>query len=257
MEAWATADQVWTGGLILARIGAIAMLLPGIGDAYVSPRIRMALAFLLTICFWPLVHTSLPALPSSVGSMAGWILREVSVGVMIGLLLRMFMAALSTAGEIISLQTTLSFAQTANPMQAQPGSTIASFLTLLGVTLLFATDVHHLFIAGMIGSYELVAPAKPLMLGDFASVAVKTISQSFLLGVQLSAPLLVFALIFNLASGLVARVMPQFQVFFAVAPLSVILGLSIFALSLGVMGTVFIDRYRSLAEYFVPGGAGG
>jgi flagellar biosynthetic protein FliR len=68
---------------------------------------------------------------------------------------------------------------------------------------------------------------------------------------------LVFALIFNLASGLVARVMPQFQVYFAAAPLSVILGLSVFALSLGALGTVFIDRYRRLAEVFVSGGLGG
>jgi hypothetical protein len=57
--------------------------------------------------------------------MAGWVIREVIVGLMIGALLRSFTStALSTAGEIVSLQTTLSFAQTANPLQAQPGSTI-------------------------------------------------------------------------------------------------------------------------------------
>jgi len=88
-------------------------------------------------------------------------------------------------------------------------------------------------------------------------MAVRTLGDSFMLGVQLAAPVLVFALIFNLASGLVARVMPAFQVYFAAAPLSVILGLSIFALSLGALGTIFIDRYRRLAEYFVFGGAGG
>jgi flagellar biosynthetic protein FliR len=87
-------------------------------------------------------------------------------------------------------------------------------------------------------------------------MAVKTVGQSFMLGVQLSAPVLVFALIFNLASGLIARVMPAFQVYFAAAPLSVLLGLSIFALSLGVMGTIFIDRYRALARVFTGGSLG-
>lgn len=257
MEPWATADQVWAGGLIFARTASILMLIPGVGEAYVPPRIRLSLALVLTLALWPVVAGTLPALPSTVGGMAGWVIREAVVGLMIGLLLRMFMAALSTAGEIVSLQTTLSFAQTANPLQASPGSTIATFLTLLGVTLLFATNTHHLFIAGIVGSYQLMAPAKPLMLNDFAAVAVRTMGEAFLLGVQLSAPVLVFALIFNLASGLVARVMPQFQIFFAAAPLSVILGLSVFALSLGVLGTVFIDRYRRLAEYFVAGGSGG
>ncbi len=256
MEPYATTDQVWAGALIFARIGAILMMLPGFGESYVPPRIRLSLALVVSLALWPVIGGSLPPLPADMGSMVGWIIREVVTGLMIGMLLRAFTAALGTAGEIVSLQTTLSFAQTANPLQAQPGTTIAAFLTLFGVTLIFATNTHHLFIAGLVGSYELVAPAKPLIMGDFASLAVRTVGDSFMLGVQLAAPVLVFALIFNLASGLVARVMPQFQVFFAAAPLSVLLGLSVFALSLGVMGTVFIDRYRALAQVFA-GGAGG
>lgn len=256
MESWATSEQVWAGGLILARIGAVLMLVPGVGEAYVPARIRMSLALVITLALWPVVGGALPALPDSLGAMAGWIIREVTVGLMIGLLLRMFMNALTTAGEIVSLQTTLSFAQTANPLQAQPGSTISAFLMLLGVTLIFATGTHQLFIAGLVGSYRLIAPAQPLVMGDFTTMAVRTLGDSFLLGVQLAAPVIVFALVFNLAMGLIGRVMPQFQVFFAAAPLSIILGLSIFALSLGVMGTIFIDRYRRLAEVFA-GGAGG
>ncbi|WP_332658462.1 flagellar biosynthetic protein FliR [Brevundimonas sp.] len=256
MEPYATSEQVWQGALIFARIGAVLLMLPGIGESYVPPRIRLSLALVVALALWPVISGVLPALPASVGGMAGWIIREVIVGLMIGALLRSFTTALATAGEIVALQTTLAFAQTANPMQAQPGSTIAAFLMLLGTTLIFATNTHHLFIAGLVGSYELIAPARPLITGDFAELAIRTLGDAFMLGVQLSAPLLVFALIFNIASGLIGRVMPSFQVFFAAAPLSIILGLSVFALSLGVLGTVFIDRYRALAQIFA-GGAGG
>ena len=256
MEPWATSDQVWQGALIFSRIGAVLLMLPGIGESYVSPRIRLSLALVVSLALWPVIAGALPALPASVGGMAGWIIREVIVGLMIGALLRSFLTALATAGEIVALQTPLAFAQTANPMQVQPGSTISAFLMLLGTTMIFATNTHHLFVAGLVGSYELIRPAGPLMTGDFATLAIRTIGDAFMLGVQLSAPLLVFALIFNLASGLVGRVMPAFQVYFAAAPLSILLGLSVFALSLGVVGTVFIDRYRALANVFV-GGAGG
>ncbi len=256
MEPYATADQVWQGAMIFARIGAVLLMLPGVGESYVPPRIRLSLALVVSLALWPVVSGSLPGLPATLGSMAGWIIREVIVGLAIGTLLRIFMTALATAGEIVALQTTLSFAQTANPLQAAPGSTISAFLMLLGTTLIFATNTHHLFIAGLVGSYELIAPARPLIAGDFTTMAVRTLADAFTLGVQLSAPVLVFAIIFNLASGLVGRVMPAFQVFFAAAPLSIILGLSVFALSLGVLGTVFIDRYRALANVFV-GGAGG
>ena len=256
MEPYAAADQVWAGGLIFARIGALLMTIPGIGESYVPPRIRLSLALVISIALAPVVVGYLPPLPASMGGVAGWVIREVMTGLMIGALLRMMMSALATAGEIVSLQTTLAFSQTANPLQAQPGSTLAAFLTLLGVTLIFATDTHHLFIAGLAGSYEVIPPVSPLLLNDFAVMAVRTVGDSFLLGVQLAAPVLVFSIIFNLASGLVGRVMPQFQIFFVTAPLSIILGLSIFALSLGVIGTVFIERFRTLAMGFT-GGAGG
>lgn len=256
MEPYATADQVWQGAMIFARIGAVLLMLPGVGESYVPPRIRLSLALVVSLALWPVVSASLPALPATLGGMAGWIIREVLVGLAIGALLRMFLTALATAGEVVALQTTLAFAQTANPTQASPGSTLSAFLMLLGTTLIFATNTHHLFIAGLVGSYDLIAPVRPLVAGDFAALAVRTLADAFTLGVQLAAPVLVFAIIFNLASGLVGRVMPAFQVYFAAAPLSIILGLSVFALSLGVLGTVFIDRYRAMAGVFV-GSAGG
>ena len=256
MEPYATADQVWQGAMIFARIGAVLMMLPGVGESYVPPRIRLSLALVVSLALWPVVAGSLPALPETLGGMAGWIIREVIVGLAIGALLRSFLTVLATAGEVVALQTTLAFAQTANPTQASPGSTISAFLMLFGTTLIFATNTHHLFIAGLVGSYELIAPVRPLVTGDFATLAIRTVGDAFMLGIQLSAPVLVFAIIFNLASGLVGRVMPAFQVYFAAAPLSIILGLSVFALSLGVLGTVFIDRYRALANVFA-GGAGG
>jgi len=256
VDAFATADQVWAGALIFARIGAILMLLPGFGESYVSARIRLSLALVLSLALWPLVAGSLPALPASLGGMVGWLIREVTTGLMIGFLLRLLMAALSTAGEVVSLQTTLSFAQTANPLQAQPATTLAAFLTLFGVAMIFATNTHHLFIVGLLGSYEVVRPVAPLVVEDFVTLAIRTVSGSFLLGVQLAAPGIVFSIIFNLATGLVGRIMPQFQVFFVATPLNVLFGLSIFALSLGVIGTVFIDRYRTMAGLFA-GGAGG
>lgn len=256
MEPHATAEQVWAASLIFARIGAVVMLIPGIGEAYVPPRIRLALALLVTLALTPVIAPALPPLPASVGGMTGWVLRELITGLMIGALMRMMIAAMGIAGEIASLQTALGFAQTANPMQAQPGTTLSAFLTLMAVTLVFATGTHHLFIAGIAGSYEVITLGAPLMMGDFTTLAVRTLGQSFLLGVQLAAPLMVFSLIFNLASGLIGRVMPSFQIYFAAAPLNVLLGLSVFALSLGVIGMMFIDRYQSFLQTFA-GGAGG
>ena len=253
MEPYAASDEIWRAALVFARVGAIVMLIPGIGETYVPPRVRLAFALLLTLALTPVLASGLPALPPTMGGMVGWILRELIIGLMIGSVMRIFLSALGVAGEVVALQSTLSFAQTANPMQAQPGTTLAAFLTLLGVTLLFATNTHHLFIAGIAGSYRLITPGEPLMMGDAAELAIRTVADSFSLGVQLAAPVIVFGLIFNLAAGLVGRVMPQFQIFFAATPLNVLMGLSVFALSLGVLGMIFIDRYRAVAAFFAGG----
>ncbi|HWE47310.1 MAG TPA: flagellar biosynthetic protein FliR [Caulobacteraceae bacterium] len=250
MGHWASPDQVWAGALVFARVGAVLMLLPGVGEASVSIRVRLTFALLLAMALTPIVQSTLPTLPDTVGAMGGWVLREATVGLMLGALLRTLMSALNVAGEIVSIQTSLSFAQTANP-DAPPEMSLASFLTVTGLTLVFATNLHHLFIGAIANSYQLFAPHKHLLVGDAGQLAIKLTSEAFMVGVQLAAPVLVFSLVFNAATGLIGRVMPQFQVFFAATPLNVLMGLSVFALSLGTLGLVWVSRYRDLAGLFL------
>ena len=259
MGSYAVPLEVYVAGLVFARVGAIVMLIPGLGEQSIPPRVRLAFALILAFILFPLAAPQAAAIPASAGGLVGAVIREVLIGLMIGGLLRIFLASLAVAGEAISLQTTLSFAQTANPMQAQPGTSIASFLGVLGITLIFATDLHHLFIGAIARSYTLFPPARGVPIADAGQMAVRTFADAFALGVQLAAPVIVFSLVLNIAAGLIGRVMPQFQVFFAVTPLTILIGLSVFALSLGLIGLVWIDRYEAYARTLAvgTGGAGG
>ena len=236
--------------LVFARVAAMVMLVPGLGESPAPARIRIAFAFVLAILMTPIVAPTFHAVPTQLSALMLAVTREILIGLMIGAILRMFLGALATAGEIISIQTTLSFAQTANPAFGQGGSSIGAFLSLLGVVLVMTTDLHHLFIGAMARSYTLFPFSAPLPVQDSATLAIQTFSGAFALGVQLSAPILVFSLVFNIATGLIGRAMPQFQVFFAATPLQLLLGLSLFALSLGMIGMVWIDRYRDLLRTF-------
>jgi flagellar biosynthetic protein FliR len=250
LDSFATVLQVYAGGLVFARIGAMVMLMPGIGENVVPPRIRLSFAVLMALLLAPIVGKSIVTVPSSVGAIGGAVLHEVLVGLMIGAVLKLFVSSLTTAGEIISLQTTLSFAQTTNPAGAQTSTAVATFLSMLGLTLIMVTDLHHLFIGAMVKSYDLFPFTRPVPVNDAAALAVRTVADSFKLGLQLSAPVLVFSIVFNLATGLVGRVMPSFQIFFVTSPLSVILGLSLLGLSLGGIAMVWTDRYRELLAVF-------
>jgi flagellar biosynthetic protein FliR len=250
MESYATAQQVFAAGLIFARLASIIMLIPGIGETFIPPRIRLALAFAMALMLLPIVGASVPPIPVAVSGVAGAVIKETLIGLMIGAILRLFMASLATAGEVVSIQTTLSFAQTTNPSMGQPTATLATFLGLLGVVLIMTTDLHHLFLSAIVKSYSLFPFTRPVQVADAAQLAVQTVGKSFALGIQLAAPVIVFSLVFNIATGLVGRVMPQFQIFFVATPLMVLMGLSIFALSLGVIGMVWLDRYHDLLRIF-------
>lgn len=251
MESYATAQQVFAAGLVFARIGAVIMLLPGLGETLVPPRIRLSFALAFTLMIFPLIGGTVPPIPSGAADLGLAVIKEVLIGLLIGSILRLFMVSLSAAGEIVSMATTLSFSQTANPMQAQPSTSLGTFLGMIGIVLIFATNLDHLFIAAIVNSFELFPFTRDIPVADAGQLAVQTVSRSFGLGLQLAAPVVVFSLILNVATGLVGRVMPQFQVFFVATPLMVLGGLSIFALSLGVIGMVWTDRFRELAGTFI------
>jgi flagellar biosynthetic protein FliR len=250
VSSYASVLQIYAAGLVFARVGALVMLIPGLGDAAVPPRIRLSLALLITMAVSPVVAGVIKTVPGTVGALAGDVIHELMVGIIIGAILRLFFTALATAGEVISIQTTLSFAQTANPALGIQGSTLGAFLTLIGVTLVMTTDLHHLFLASIVRSYSLFPFGHTVMVADATTLAIRTMADSFALGVQLAAPIIVFSLVFNIATGLVGRVMPQFQVFFVATPLSVMLGMSILALSLGLIGMIWVSRYRDLLAIF-------
>jgi len=250
MEAYATAAQVYGAGLVFARVGALVMLIPGLGDPVVPPRIRLSFALVFAMMLSPMVSKGL-VVPATVGGMGAQVIQEVMIGLMIGAILRMTMSALAVAGEVVSIQTTLSFAQTANPaMGGQSGAALGSFLGLMGVVLIMTTDLHHLFIGAVFNSYNLFPFGRTPPVNDAATLAVQTFSGSFSLGIQLAAPIIVFSLVFNIATGLVGRVMPQFQIYFVSSPLAVILGLSLFAITLGVVGMVWMDHARDVVGAF-------
>jgi flagellar biosynthetic protein FliR len=250
LEHYATAQQVWVGGLVLFRIASLLMLIPGIGEGYVPIRIRLAFAVALTFVIAPIAAPYLPPLPPDVSGMVGYTLRETLIGLMIGGILRLFLASLTTAGELISLQTTLAFSQTNNPLEAVPATTISTFLSIMGVTLVFDTDLHRMFLSAMAHSYTLFPAPKALPIADAGTLAIQAVGRTFVLGIQLAAPVIVFSLVFNLAAGLIGRVMPQFQIFFAATPLTLLLGLSIFALSLGSIGMVWVRSYSDFLRIF-------
>ena len=124
--------------LVFTRVGAAVMLIPTVGEVYVSARVRLAFALLLSLLVLPLVSRYLPAEPQAVGNLAILILGEIVIGLFFGTAVRLFMSALTTAGMIIANLSSLANALVQDPTSQQQGSIIGNFLTVLALMMIFS-----------------------------------------------------------------------------------------------------------------------
>ena len=232
--------------LVFARVGAMVMLLPGFGETNIPTRIKLSIALLLTMILLPLHRQAYQIDMNSLASLLVLMLHEILIGIVLGATARVTLTALQVAGSVIAQQMGLGFVTAVDPTQGEQGLLIGNFLTMLGVTLLFATDSHHLVIAALSDSYSIFSPGEAIATGDVASLATRAFAAAFKLGLQLSAPFLVFGLVFNIGLGVLARLMPQMQVFFVGMPFSIFAGFLMFAAVLAAMMGTFLDYFNGV-----------
>jgi flagellar biosynthetic protein FliR len=239
--------------LVFARIGAMVMLLPGLGESNIPVRIKLAIALLLTLVILPL-HRSAYHIDDmqSITPLLVLMVHEIVIGIVLGATARVTLSALQVAGSVIAQQLGLGFVTAVDPTQGQQGVLVGNFLTMLGVTLLFATDSHHLVIAALNDSYAIFAPGELMSSGDIAALATRAFAAAFKIGMQLSAPFLVFGLVFNIGLGVLARLMPQMQVYFVGVPLSILSGFLILAVVITAMMGTFLDYFTGVMHDLIP-----
>ena len=172
--------------LVFARIGTMVMLLPGLGEMSVPRRVRLTLALVLAGVLLPLHRNAYEIDLRTFGPVLTMLGQEIFIGAVLGITARLMISALQVAGFVIAQQMGLGFVTAVDPTQGgQQGVLLANFLTILGITLIFATDLHHLIIAALNDSYTLFRPGEIPLIGDVAALTTQTIAIAFKIGIQL------------------------------------------------------------------------
>ncbi len=238
--------------LVFARIGTMVMLLPGLGEMSMPVRVRLTVALVLSALFLPLHRNAYAIDLKDFGPVLLMLGHEIVIGAILGLVARLSISALQVAGAVIAQQMGLGFVTAIDPALGQQNVIVGNFLAMLGLTLIFATDLHYLVIAALNDSYRIFAPGASIMVGDVAKLMTDTVAGAFKVGIQLSAPFLVFGLLFNLGLGILSRLMPQMQVFFVGLPLSILLGLLILLVVVGAMMGEFLEFLGAVLRQIAP-----
>jgi flagellar biosynthetic protein FliR len=240
--------------LIFARVGTILMFIPGLGEQAIPVQLRLTFALALTLVLLPLLSSNLPTLPQDFGALGLLFLHEIAIGLILGGISRLIVMATDVAGSIIAFQTGLSIAQGADPSQSGvQGAVIGNFLSMLGVTMIFATGLHHLALSAIVSSYKMMSPTDTLMVSDALQMAIKVASEGFLVGVQMAAPFIVMGLVFNVGLGILSRLMPALQVYFLSMPANIFAGLVLFAFLLTTLMGWYLTHVKAQLV-FIGGG---
>ena len=239
--------------LVFARIGAALMVVPGFGEVYVLPRLRLLLALVLSALLAPILGPALPAGSLETGPLLGLAIVEVGIGLLIGAAIRMAMVALHLGGSVVASQSGLASAVFFDPHDGGQGSIGSNFLTVVALALLFAADAHHALLRALVDSYGLFAVGAVPMPADAAELLSGMLAEATAVGLRIAAPVVLVGLGLSVALGALNRMVPAFQMLFVATPAQLLLSLGALMLSLAAGLHAFLKLFdRSLA--LVSGG---
>jgi flagellar biosynthetic protein FliR len=231
--------------LVLCRVSAAVMVLPGFGESEVPIVLRIGLAVGVTLLIFPAVESIMPSSGGAVLHDLAIIGSELGCGLLLGWLARLMALSLPIAGQIISTLIGLSSVLQPDPELGSQTTGVSRVLALAVPVLILSSGLYALPIGALAGSYRLVPPGTLLSVGDAAqSIAIAT-EGCFSLALRLAAPLILAGFVWQVLLGLLAKLVPSLQVYSLSLPGQVLGGLLLLALLIGPMLGVWMQSVRT------------
>lgn len=233
--------------LAFCRIGGCFMLMPGLASVRVPTNVRLfvavAVSFALLVHLWENFAAVVDPRPALLLPM---IVSELLIGALIGLLARFYLLALQFMASAVSLLSGLGGMPGQGIEEPDAQTPLAGIISLSALVVLFALDFHHLIIEALVASYEL-APLNTLFDPQGALTDLTdTISEAFFVVLRLGSPFVAYAILVNLAAGLINKLSPQIPVYFVSLPFVIAGALVLAYFSFGTMIGLFADGFAAV-----------
>ena len=238
-------DLAFAFVLVLARVGGLVILLPGLAETGVPAMVRAGIAGALALLLTPGVAPLVPAAPAAPATAAAMVVSELLAGLWLGFLARILALALPMAGQILATLVGLSSVLQPDPELGPQTSALARLFALAAPALVLASGLYALPIAALARSYRLIAPGAMLPAGAGAEAVARAVGVGFGLALRLCAPALLASVVWSVAAGLLARVAPRVQVYFLAMPAQILGGLALLAALSAAILTAWEDAVRA------------
>ena len=245
--------EAFAFALLLARTGCACMLLPGIGEAELPATVRAGFAVALSVLLLPVVEPLVSTLPSRPPAAALMVAAEVATGLWLGWLTRILVLALPMAGQVIAGLAGWSNVLQTDALLGGQVSALSRAWALAATVALLASGLYALPLAALAGSYRLIAPGALLPAADSAQQVVAALGAATALVLRLASPFVLGSMVWHSALALLARLVPQLQVYFMAMPGQILGGVLLLAVLASALLAGWLGEMRS-GFALLPGG---
>lgn len=232
--AMISSEHILVFTLVFLRISALLIMIPIIGEKTVPLRVKGGLAILISLLVSPAVRVDMMSslhAEEEIFTLAIAMIGEIMIGVVIGLITKIIFAGIQFAGEMIGIQIGFSIVNVIDPVTSTQVSVIAEFQYLIALLVYLAIDAHHTLIFAIVDSYRIVSPFSYHFSGSLMKHILILSKELFVMAIKISAPIMAVLLFTNVALGVVARTVPQINVFIVGFPVQITVGLIVFGLT--------------------------
>jgi flagellar biosynthetic protein FliR len=243
--------QVQVFLLVFMRVGAILFLLPLFDSKNVPLILKVGLSIALSVLLMPVLQVAPLPFEDRLIPFATGLAGEVLLGVVIGFAVKLTFAGVQLAGQVIGFQMGLAIGNVLDPISQTQNSFLAQFYNLMAMMIFLAIDAHHWFFRALVESFGIIAPFAFRFNGPLAEYLMKITGEMFFVAVKVGAPVIVVLLITSVALGLVARAVPQMNIFITAMPLKIILGILFVGFTLPYLAAFLVQTFGQLATNIV------
>jgi len=233
--------------LAFCRIGGCFMVMPGLSSIRVPVQVRLFVAIAVSMAIlannW---DQFAPYARKTADVVAASLIGELAIGVLIGLLARIYLLALQFMGSAIAMMIGYGGGVSSPIEEAEPQAALATIISFSALLLLFVLDFHHQVIAALLASYRILPPGGGFDAQSALADISDTLSDTFVAVLRLGSPFVAYAVLINLAIGFVNKLTPQIPVYFISLPFVIAGGLILVYFGIAPLLRLFADGFVPL-----------
>lgn len=230
MEYWLEQFHVFL--LVLLRVSALLIVAPIFGHRTWLARAKVGLAFAVSIVLFPMVADQALAIPVGIFPYALLMIREVLMGIIMGFVVLLLFVGVQFAGQLAGLQMGFGIVNVIDPQSSNQVSIMGQFLNVLAILLLLSLNGHHTILTGLVTSFETIPLGGVVLKADVMLKIIALTADVFVVAVKIAAPIMTALFLVTAAMGVLARTVPQMNVFMVGFPLQISVGLGAFLICL-------------------------